>query len=72
MDFRPELHHIKVPTMVLAGDQDPITPLQDSLDIVELLPKELVTYVPVEGTGHGPWRDKPEEVFDHIRAFIEG
>ena len=71
MDFRADLHKINVPTMVLAGDQDPITPLQDSLDIVALLPEEIVTYVPVEGTGHGPWRDKPDEVFKHIRAFIE-
>ncbi len=70
MDLRKDLHRIAVPTLVLAGDTDPITPLQDAADIAERLPQDVVQFVTIAGTGHGPWRDKPEETFRVIRDFI--
>ena len=72
MDLRDDLHRITAPTLVLAGDQDPITPLQDSIDIVERMSKDVLQFVTIPDTGHGPWRDKPDETFAVIRAFISG
>jgi len=71
MDLRDDLHRIVAPTLVLTGDQDPVTPLQDSIDIVERMSKEIVQFVTIKNAGHGPWRDKPEETFSVLRAFIE-
>ncbi len=71
MDLRDDLHRITAPTLVLAGDTDPITPLQDSVDIVERMAKDIVQFVTIPDSGHGPWRDKPEEAFRVIRAFVE-
>jgi len=70
MDLRDDLHRITAPTLVLAGDQDPITPLQDSKDIVERMSKDVLEFVSIPGTGHGPWRDKPDETFTIIRQFL--
>ena len=70
MDLLDDLGKIKAPTLVLSGTDDPVTPLQDSIDIVERLPPDLVQFEVVKDTGHAPWRDKPEEAFAIIRAFI--
>ncbi len=70
MDLRDELGAITAPTLVLTGDQDPVTPLQDSLDIVDRLSADVVQLEVVPGTGHGPWRDKPEDTFAVIEQFI--
>ena len=71
MDLRADLRRISVPTLVLAGDQDPITPLQDSVDIVALLSSDIVQFVTIANAGHGPWRDQPEQTFQAIQDFIE-
>lgn len=71
MDIREDLAAITAPTLVLTGDQDPVTPLQDSIDIVERLAPEVVQFEVVEDTGHGPWRDKPEETFAIIEQFVQ-
>ena len=70
MDLVDDLGKIKAPTLVLSGTDDPVTPLQDSIDIVERLPPDIVQFEVVKDTGHAPWRDKPEEAFAIIRAFI--
>jgi pimeloyl-ACP methyl ester carboxylesterase len=71
MDIREDLGRITAPTLVLTGDQDPVTPLQDSIDIVERLAPEVVQFEVVKDTGHGPWRDKPEETFAIIEQFVQ-
>lgn len=70
MDLRGELGKIKAPTLVLAGDDDPITPLQDSRDIVEAMTPGVATLAHFANAGHGPWRDQPEAVFALLRRFI--
>ena len=70
MDLLDDLGKIKAPTLVLSGTDDPVTPLQDSIDIVERLSPDIVQFEVVKDTGHAPWRDKPEEAFAIIRAFI--
>ena len=70
MDLRDDLGRITAPTLVLTGDQDPVTPLQDSIDIVDCLSPEIVTFEVVPNTGHGPWRDNPEDTFAILERFI--
>ncbi|EDP65882.1 hypothetical protein BAL199_03619 [alpha proteobacterium BAL199] len=72
MDYRKDLATVRCPTLVLAGDRDPVTPLADSEEIVASLPKELVRYQVVHGAGHGVHRDRPAEAERILRAFILG
>jgi proline iminopeptidase len=70
-NFLPALPSIKVPTLVIAGEEDPITPINDAEDIVNALPRNLVEYVRFSKCGHGVFRDKPKECFDILRDFIQ-
>jgi pimeloyl-ACP methyl ester carboxylesterase len=72
MDFCADLARVRCPTLVLAGDRDPVTPLADAEEIVASLPGHLARYEVVPGAGHGPHRDRPAEVERLIRAFIAG
>jgi proline iminopeptidase len=68
VDLLPELSAIRCPTLVLAGELDPITPVADAEDIVAAIPhSELRVF---EGAGHGVFRDKPEEALEVIREFV--
>jgi pimeloyl-ACP methyl ester carboxylesterase len=67
-DLLPELSAIRCPTLVLAGELDPITPVADAEDIVRAIPHgELRVF---EGAGHGVFRDKPDEALEVIREFV--
>jgi proline iminopeptidase len=72
MNLLPDLARIRCPTLVLAGDDDPICPLEDQEDIVAALPKELVRYEHFAGCGHGVFRDDPARTFRLLREFIRG
>jgi pimeloyl-ACP methyl ester carboxylesterase len=69
-DLLPGLRQIGCPTLVLAGDADPLTTPADSEDIVSALPKGLSQYERFSGAGHGIVHDSPEPFFAAIRRFI--
>lgn len=70
MNLLDDLHSIRRPVLVLAGDEDPITPVEDSLDIAARIDPALVTLVRLAGCGHGVWRDQPDRAFEIIRDFV--
>jgi proline iminopeptidase len=70
MDLLPELASITVPTLVLAGEMDPVCPVEDAEEIAAALPQDLVRFERLAGCGHGSFRDKPEETFAILRDFI--
>jgi pimeloyl-ACP methyl ester carboxylesterase len=70
-DFRDRLGQVKCPTLVLAGELDPVTPMADSDDIVSALPSALVRYERFLGAGHGVGHDQPERYYGLLREFIE-
>ncbi|SEB82045.1 proline iminopeptidase [Rhizobiales bacterium GAS188] len=70
MDFRSDLARIRCPVLVLAGDQDPITPMPFSETIIEYLPSQLVRFERFAGCGHNVPGDAPERAFALIRDFI--
>ena len=70
MDFIEDLSKVTCPVLVLAGEEDPITPVADSQDIVDALTSIEPEYVCMEGCGHGIWKDKPEQSFEIIKDFV--
>ena len=70
MDFRADLARVKCPTLVLAGDVDPIMPISLSETMAACLPQHLVRFERFENCGHGVHRDDPERAFRVIREFI--
>jgi pimeloyl-ACP methyl ester carboxylesterase len=70
MDLRPGLAKVQCPVLVMAGDADPVTPIEDAQEIVAALPREWVQFERFANVGHGPWRDDPERAFAVLRRFI--
>ncbi len=70
MDFRAALAGITCPTLVMAGENDPITPIAFSETIVASLPPERVQFERFGECGHGVVRDAPQRFFETLRAFI--
>jgi proline iminopeptidase len=72
MDLRDDVRRIAVPTLVLAGRDDPMTPHECSTEILGLLPDGLGQLEIVDGAGHGAHRDQPERTEQILRAFLAG
>ena len=70
-DFLPELGKVRCPTLVLGGEDDPTTPIEDQEDIAAALPSELVEFHRFADCGHGAYRDVPEMAMPILRAFIQ-
>jgi pimeloyl-ACP methyl ester carboxylesterase len=70
MDFREALKSVRCPVLILAGDQDPITPMPFSETIAACLPPHLVRFERFPGCGHGVQADDPERAFRILREFI--
>jgi len=61
------LDSVHVPALVVHGRQDPI-PLESSEKTARALGAR---FVPIEGSGHVPYVEQPEALFDAIRSFLE-
>ncbi|MEJ2793673.1 alpha/beta hydrolase [Iodobacter sp. LRB] len=70
MNLLPGLAKAQCPVLVLAGELDPVCPLEDAKDIARALPEEWMQFTQFAGCGHGAWRDNPEAAFARIRDFI--
>ena len=69
-NFLPDLHRIQCPTLVMGGEDDPMTPIEAQADIAEALPKHLVHFERFADCGHGVIPDQPERGLALIREFI--
>ena len=69
-DFLPRLSQVRCPTLVLSGEIDPVTPVEQSEDIADALPSHLVRFERFAGCGHGVERDDQEAALRVIREFI--
>lgn len=70
-DLRAELSKVERPTLLLAGEDDPVTPVPGARLIAEGIGDNCQLEV-FEDCGHGVWRDQPEAAFASMRRFIEG
>ncbi len=72
MDFRDALAKVVCPTLIVAGERDPITPphlSRELLTSIKAAPAMLRIY---DDCGHGAFRDQPDVVLPAIRQFIAG
>ena len=60
------LDSVDVPTLIVHGTEDPI-PLASSQAAAAALH---ATLVPIEGAGHVPYVEQPQQLFAAIRAFL--
>ena len=70
MQLLPGLSRVQCPVLVMAGADDPVTPLADAQEIAAAIPKPWGELVVFERTGHGAWRDQPEAAMKVIRDFV--
>jgi proline iminopeptidase len=69
-DLRPELGRIKCPTLLLAGEDDPVFPIEDAQDIAGQIAPNLLRFERFANAGHGVLHDSPERGFNVMREFI--
>lgn len=71
-DFRAELALVTAPAMVIAGDRDPIMPDAFGDVIVESLSNATpLTYHCLQGSGHLPQFDVPDQYFPLLCDFVK-
>ena len=66
----PDLNKIRCPTLVVAGQEDPVAPVESHDEIVAAMDPDIVRYERFPGCGHAVFRDNPKEYFDLVRRFI--
>ncbi|MBB3197315.1 alpha/beta fold hydrolase [Roseateles terrae] len=64
------LARAECPVLVMVGEDDPVCPLEDALEIYEALPAQHRQLARFPGVGHGAWRDDPVAAFKVLREFI--
>jgi pimeloyl-ACP methyl ester carboxylesterase len=70
MQLLPGLAAVCCPVLVMAGVQDPVTPLQDAQEIAAAIPAPWGRLVTFANAGHGAWRDEPDAAMAALRDFI--
>jgi len=66
----PDLSRVQCPTLVLGGEDDPMTPIECQAAIAAALPAHLVRFERFAGCGHAVLPDAPERALAVIREFI--
>ena len=69
-DLFPALAQVQCPTLLLGGEEDPMTPIECQADIADALPAHLVRFARFPGCGHAVLPDAPELAMAMIRDFI--
>jgi pimeloyl-ACP methyl ester carboxylesterase len=68
----PDLPRVQCPTLVMGGEEDPMTPIECQADIAAALPPHLVRFERFHGCGHAVVPDAPDAALAMIRNFIMG
>ena len=70
LDLLSQLSSIRCPTLVLAGELDPVCPVAYQQALLADLPAHLVRYELMAYCGHGTYRDQPERTMTVLREFL--
>lgn len=68
IDLRPNLHSLRLPTLIIHGDRDALVPLADARRLAETLPEAHL--VILEGAGHVPTLTRPQAVAASLSDFL--
>lgn len=68
-DYKNDLIHLEIPTLIIVGEKDWICPPAQSQIIHNLIPNS--QYFEVEGANHGVHIEKKEIVIDKITEFLD-
>ena len=68
MDNRQQLHELKMPTLWLLGENDPLIPQEIRSNLHELQPNAQIEVIP--GGSHIPFFSQPDETADYILNFL--
>ncbi|HZW02731.1 MAG TPA: alpha/beta fold hydrolase, partial [Anaerolineaceae bacterium] len=60
---------IRVPTLVVAGEEDKIVPLEDPQTFVRFIPRGWLVTAP--GAGHLPMMEAPERVARGVKRLVQ-
>jgi len=69
-DLRGDLARAVCPVLVLAGEHDPVCPIESAEEIVEHLPPQWVRFERFPDSGHGVFHDEPTRALEVLRGFI--
>ncbi len=69
IDLRDRLPRIAIPTLIMWGGHDSITPVSDAYVIKKAISGSKL--VVLEGVGHSPHKDKPEQTAREINTWLE-
>jgi len=67
-DLRPLIRHIDLPTLVIHGSEDRVTPVAAGRFLAEQLPHGVLREV--ESAGHAPFLSRPHTVLAVLREFL--
>jgi len=70
LDLMRQLDQIRCPTLIVAGEDDPITPIEDIAEIAGAMRPEIVRFERFANAGHGVHRDCPKGFFRKLRDFV--
>ena len=69
-DMMADLGRIACPTLVIGGEDDPMTPIEAQADIAAALPGHLARFERFPACGHGIVADAPDDYIAMIREFV--
>ena len=70
MDLLPGLAAVRCPTLVIAGEQDPLCGVTPMQEVVDALPTNLVRFEQLPNSGHYVSRNESERFFTLVRDFV--
>jgi proline iminopeptidase len=69
-DPAEHLPAVTCPTLILAGEYDPVSPAAAARRLAALLTNADVTIETIAGVGHGTFRQATQQAFTHVRQFL--
>ena len=69
-DVLDQLAGIECPTLVCAGELDPIAPVAAAREIADALPEGIAQLAVLEQAGHFTWKDAPDRYWPVVTEFV--
>jgi pimeloyl-ACP methyl ester carboxylesterase len=67
-NFQSIAREVKIPTLVVSGENDKIVPVDDAVRLAEMLPTSSLSII--DGAGHLPHEENPEEFLQVVASWM--